>query len=46
MHKAGILLMFVLVGCSGNKLAHATAESLVKRFLSSNPARMGIYELL
>jgi hypothetical protein len=42
MRKAGILLLFVLLGCSSNKLDQATAEGLAKRFLSSNPARIQV----
>lgn len=42
MRKAGILLLLVLFGCSGNKLDQSTAEGLAKRFLSSNPARIQV----
>jgi hypothetical protein len=42
MRKAGILLLFVLLGCSSNKLDQNTAEGLAKRFLSSNPARIQV----
>lgn len=42
MRKAGILLLFVLFGCSSNKLDQSTAEGLAKRFLTSNPARIQV----
>jgi hypothetical protein len=42
MRKAVILLLFVLLGCSGNKLDQNTAEGLMKRILSSNPARIQV----
>ena len=43
MRKAGVLLLLVLFGCSGNKLDQSTAEGLAKRFLSSNPARIQVH---
>lgn len=42
MRKAGILLLFVLLGCSSNKLDQNTAEGLMKRILSSNPANFSL----
>jgi hypothetical protein len=43
MRKAGVLLLLlVLFGCSGNKLDQSTAEGLMKRILSSNPARIQV----
>ena len=42
MRKAVVVLLFVLLGCSSNKLDQATAEGLAKRFLSSNPARIQV----
>ena len=42
MRKAGILLLLFLFGCSGNKLDQATAEGLMKRILSANPARFSL----
>lgn len=43
MRKAGILLLLVLFGCSGNKLDQITAEGLMKRILLSNPARFSLH---
>src|ERR1041385_993890 len=43
MRKAGVLLLLVLFGCSGNKLDQSTAEELAKSFLSSNPARIQMH---
>jgi hypothetical protein len=43
MRKAGILLLLFLFGCSGNKLDQATAEGLMKRILSANPARIQVH---
>lgn len=42
MRKVVVLLLFVLFGCSSNKLDQNTAEGLGKRFLSSNPARIQV----
>jgi len=42
MRKAVVLLLFVLLGCSGNKLDQNTAEGLMKRILLSNPARFSL----
>jgi hypothetical protein len=42
MRKAGVLLLLVCFGCSGNKLDQATAEGLMKRILSANPARFSL----
>jgi hypothetical protein len=42
MRKTVVVLLFVLLGCSSNKLDQATAEGLAKRFLSSNPARIQV----
>jgi hypothetical protein len=43
MRKAGVLLLLVLFGCSGNKLDQSTAEGLMKRILSSNPASFSLH---
>jgi hypothetical protein len=44
MRQAGVLLLLlVCFGCSGNKLDQATAEGLMKRILSSNPARFSLH---
>jgi hypothetical protein len=43
MRKAGVLLLFVLLGCSSNKLDQSTGEGLATRILSSNPARFGLH---
>jgi hypothetical protein len=43
MRKAGILLLLFLFGCSGNKLDQATAEGLMKRIRSANPARIQVH---
>jgi hypothetical protein len=43
MRNAGVLLLLVCFGCSGNKLDQATAEGLMKRILSSNPARFSLH---
>jgi hypothetical protein len=43
MRKAGVLLLLVLFGCSGNKLDQSTAEGVAKRILSSNPARFSLH---
>jgi hypothetical protein len=42
MHKAGVLLLLVLFGCSGNKMDQSTAEGVAKRILSANPARIQV----
>jgi hypothetical protein len=42
MQKVVVLLLFVLLGCSSNKLDQGTAEGLAKRILSSNPARFSL----
>lgn len=42
MRKAGVLLLLILLGCSSNKLDQNTAEGLMKRILSSNPANFSL----
>jgi hypothetical protein len=43
MRKLGILLMFVLVGCSGTKLDQSTTEKLVRYYFTDGTSRIFVH---